>query len=66
MANCTIDLDVVVCFLQFVGDAGEVIDTRIHKVVARITNLLNTRMFIEIDWAGGVPVATSGRQGIGY
>jgi len=50
----------------FVGDAGEVIDTRIHKVVARITNLLNTRMFIEIDWAGGVPVATSGRQGIGY
>jgi DNA-binding beta-propeller fold protein YncE len=50
----------------FVGDAGDVIDTQRREIVARITNLLNTRIFLEVDWAGGVPVATSGRQGIGY
>jgi sugar lactone lactonase YvrE len=49
-----------------VGDAGDVIDTRTRKVVARIENLLNTRKFVEIDWSGGVPIASSGRQGIGY
>jgi DNA-binding beta-propeller fold protein YncE len=49
-----------------VGDAGDVIDTRTRKVVARIDNLLNTRKFVEIDWSGGVPIASSGRQGIGY
>jgi hypothetical protein len=26
----------------------------------------NTRKFVEIDWSGGVPIASSGRQGIGY
>ena len=49
-----------------VGDAGDVIDTRTRKVVARIENLLNTRKFVEIDWSGGAPIASSGRQGIGY
>jgi DNA-binding beta-propeller fold protein YncE len=49
-----------------VGDAGDVIDTRTRTVVARIGNLLNTRKFVEIDWSGGVPIASSGRQGIGY
>jgi hypothetical protein len=34
-------------------------------VVARIENLLNTRKFVEIDWSGGRPVASSGRQGVG-
>jgi YVTN family beta-propeller protein len=49
----------------FVGDSGDVIDTTTHKVVATIPNVLNTRKFVEIDWSGGVPVATSGRTGIG-
>jgi DNA-binding beta-propeller fold protein YncE len=49
-----------------VGDTGDVIDTSTRTVVARIDNLLNTRKFVEIDWSGGVPIASSGRQGIGY
>ena len=49
-----------------VGDTGDVIDTRTRTVVARIDNLLNTRKFVEIDWSGGVPIASSGRQGVGY
>lgn len=50
----------------FVGDSGDVIETATHKVVAKIENLLNSRKFVEIDWSGGVPIASSGRQGIGY
>jgi DNA-binding beta-propeller fold protein YncE len=49
----------------FAGDTGAVIQTATFKVVAKIKNLLNTRKFVEIDWAGGVPVASSGRQGVG-
>jgi hypothetical protein len=51
---------------MFVGDSGDVIETASMKVVAHLPNLLNTRKSIEVDWAGGAPVATSGRQGIGY
>jgi WD40 repeat protein len=47
------------------GDTGDVIDIATHRVVARLGNLLNTRKFVEIDWRGGVPVASSGRQGVG-
>jgi hypothetical protein len=47
------------------GDSGDVISTASNAVVARIANALNTRELIEVDWSGGVPVATSGRQGIG-
>jgi DNA-binding beta-propeller fold protein YncE len=47
------------------GDTGDVIDAATYRVVARIGNLLNTRKFVEIDWRGGVPVASSGRQGVG-
>ena len=50
----------------FVGDSGDVIETATNRVVARIENLLNTRKFLEIDWQNGVPIASSGRQGIGY
>jgi hypothetical protein len=49
-----------------VGDSGDVIETATQKVVTQIPNLLNTRELLEIDWAGGVPIASSGRQGIGY
>jgi WD40 repeat protein len=48
-----------------VGDSGDVIDTASYRIVAKIGNLLNTRKFVEIDWRGGVPVASSGRQGVG-
>lgn len=47
------------------GDTGEVIDLHDDRVAARIGDLLNTREFVEIDWRGGVPVASSGRQGVG-
>lgn len=50
----------------FVGDSGAVIDTATHQVVANITNLRNSRKTIEIDWSGGVPIATSGRTGVGH
>jgi len=47
------------------GDTGDVIETASRTVVARIPNLLNTRKFVEIDFSHGVPVASSGRQGVG-
>jgi DNA-binding beta-propeller fold protein YncE len=50
----------------FVGDSGSVIEAATNRVVATIPNMLNTRKFVEIDWQGRVPVASSGRQGIGY
>jgi sugar lactone lactonase YvrE len=49
-----------------VGDSGDVIETATQTVVAKISNLLNSRMYLEIDWSNGVPIASSGRQGIGY
>ena len=50
----------------YVGDSGEVIDTSRHAAVATLGPLANTRKFLEIDWANGVPVATSGRTGVGH
>jgi hypothetical protein len=49
----------------FVGDSGEVIESATHKVVGRIASLENSRESIEVDWQGGVPVATSQRLGVG-
>jgi hypothetical protein len=50
----------------FVGDSGSVIEAATDRVVATIPDLLNTRKTLEIDWLAGLPVATSGRSGIGY
>ena len=50
----------------YVGDAGDVIDTRTHQSVAFLQPLANSRKFIEIDWQNGVPIATSSRYGKGY
>jgi WD40 repeat protein len=50
----------------YVGDSGEVIETATRKVLTTIPTLLNTKKTLEIDWEGGVPVATSGRTGVGY
>ncbi|HEV2981439.1 MAG TPA: hypothetical protein VGX51_08400 [Solirubrobacteraceae bacterium] len=50
----------------FVGDSGEVVETATRKVLTTLSTLAQTKVSIEIDWEGGVPVATSGRSGIGY
>src|SRR4029077_1149790 len=50
----------------FVGDSGEVIETASRRVLMVLPTLANTRKSLEIDWSGGVPVATSGRNGVGY
>jgi hypothetical protein len=49
----------------FVGDSGEVIDTVTRKVVTTLATLAQTKKSIEVDWENGVPVATSGRTGVG-
>jgi hypothetical protein len=51
--------------LVYVGDSGEVIETATHKVIATLPTLLNTKKSLEVDWSGGVPVATSNRTGVG-
>jgi hypothetical protein len=50
----------------FVGDSGDVIDTSSRKSVANLTGLVNSRVELEIDWSGGLPIATSSRSGLGY
>jgi hypothetical protein len=42
-----------------------VIDTATRKVLATLPTLLNTKKSLEVDWSGGVPVATSNRTGVG-
>jgi len=49
-----------------VGSSGDVIDTTTRRVVGSIPQLINTRINIEIDWEGGVPVSTTTRYGLGY
>jgi hypothetical protein len=49
----------------FVGDSGDVIETATRRVAANLPTLANTRKSIEVEWAGGVPVATSTRLGVG-
>jgi WD40 repeat protein len=50
----------------YVADSGEVIDTATRKAVTTLSTLANSKVFLEIDWEGGVPIATSGRTGVGY
>jgi hypothetical protein len=42
----------------FVGDSGDVIDTRLRKTVMTLPALANSRKEIEIDFEGGVPLPT--------
>jgi DNA-binding beta-propeller fold protein YncE len=53
------------CYV-FVGDSGDVISTRTFRIVGFVPWLRNSREFLEIDWRGAVPVATSTRSGLGY
>lgn len=50
----------------YVGDSGDVIDTRTLRPVAFLPALRDTRKFIEIDWRGSRPIATTSRTGLGY
>ena len=45
--------------------SGEVIETATRKVLTTLPTLAQTKKSIEVDWQGGVPVATSGRSGVG-
>jgi DNA-binding beta-propeller fold protein YncE len=49
----------------YVGDCGDVIDMRTHRVAAFLPALRNSRYLLELDWRGGVPLRTSTRSGIG-
>jgi hypothetical protein len=49
----------------YVGDSGEVIETATRRVLTKLSTLANTRKSLEVDWQGGAPVATSGRNGVG-
>ncbi|MGZ8696433.1 MAG: YncE family protein [Gaiellaceae bacterium] len=40
----------------YVGDAGDVIDTRTREIVANLEALHNSRMQLEVDWVGGKAV----------
>ncbi|MDQ3809914.1 MAG: hypothetical protein M3336_06440 [Chloroflexota bacterium] len=48
-----------------VGNSGDVIDTATRQVIAVLPALRDTRKMIEIDWAEGMPIAASPREGIG-
>jgi DNA-binding beta-propeller fold protein YncE len=48
----------------YVGDCGDVIDTRSRRVVAFLPALRSSRYLFELDWRGGRPFRTSTRSGI--
>lgn len=50
----------------YVGDCGDVIDTRTRRIVAFLPALHNSRYQLELDWNGRRTVRTSSRSGIGY
>jgi hypothetical protein len=43
----------------YVGDAGDVIDTRTREIVANLEALHNSRVQLEVNWAGGKAVFPS-------
>jgi DNA-binding beta-propeller fold protein YncE len=49
----------------FVGDSGDVVDTRTRSVVAFLPALRNSRYQLELDWRRGKPIATTTRSSIG-
>jgi YVTN family beta-propeller protein len=50
----------------FVGNAGNVIDTRTRKTVATIGALTGSRYNIEVDWSGPRVCAAYPRESLGY
>ena len=53
------------CYV-FVGDTGDALSTKTLRPVGYLPALRNSREFLEIDWSGGVPVASTTRHGLGY
>ena len=49
----------------YVGNSGDVFATRGLRRVGSLPALRRTRLYLEIDWRRGRPVATSTRQGLG-
>ena len=49
----------------YVGNTGDVFATQGFRHVGSLPALRRTRLYLEIDWRGGRPVATSTRQGLG-
>jgi len=49
----------------YVGNSGDVFATRGLRHVGSLPALRRTRLYLEIDWRSGRPVATSTRQGLG-
>ena len=49
----------------YVGDSGDVIDTRTRKIVAGLPAMRNSRKTLEIWWRGGVPVFVGSRSSVG-
>jgi hypothetical protein len=49
----------------YVGDCGDVIDTRTRRVVAFLPALRQSRYLFELDWRGSTPFQTSTRSGTG-
>ena len=49
----------------FVGDSGDVVDTRTQRVVAFLPALRNSRYQLEVDWRNGQPISTTTRSSIG-
>jgi hypothetical protein len=47
----------------FVGDDGDVVAVRTHRVVGFLPALRQSRYPFELDWRGSRPVATSTRSG---
>lgn len=50
----------------FVGDSGDVIDTRTYRVTGFLPALANSRYLFELVWRGDDPIRTSTRSGMGY
>lgn len=50
----------------FVGDTNGVINRATRQIVGTIPALDNSRQNIEVDWANGVPVLATAREGTGF
>jgi len=49
----------------YVGDGGDVIDTKTRKVVSELPAMRNSRKTLEIWWRGGIPIFVGGRTSVG-
>jgi hypothetical protein len=45
----------------YVGDAGDVIDTRTREVATNLEALHNSRVYMQVNWVGGRPVFPNAR-----